>query len=87
MTHHNGLGQPGILSYGSQSTFILPNPAYTKGSKLAQFIYMGDRWQPDTPNFGVYVWLPMFIDPKNAARISVPWQPYWRYDNATSPFV
>ena len=88
VTSSNSLGQPGILAYGSQSTFVLPNPAYAgPGSKLPQFIYMADRWQPDTANFGLYVWLPLFIDPKNPARISVPWQPYWRLDNVTSPFM
>ena len=84
-------GQPGILAYGSQSTYILPNPAYdastAAGSKLPQFIYFGDRWQPDTPNFGLYVWLPLFIDPANPARASVPWEQYWRLDNVTSPFL
>ena len=80
-------GQPGVLSYGSQSTYILPNPAYTPHSTLAEFIYLADEWQPDTPNFGLYVWLPLFVDPNNSARIRVPWHDTWRLDTATSPFL
>ena len=79
-------GQPGLSSYGSQSTFILPNPAWQLGSKLPQFVYIADRWQPNTPNFGLYVWLPLFVDPRNPARVSVVWNDEWQLDNVTSPF-
>jgi hypothetical protein len=37
-------GQPGTWAYDSQSTYILANPKYSKGSKRAPFIYCGDRW-------------------------------------------
>ena len=78
-------GQPGEWAFGSQSTYILPNPAYTAGSKLAPFVYFGDRWAPSTAFFGLYVWLPLFID-KTGTKMSVVWHDYWRLDNATSPF-
>lgn len=77
-------GQPGILSYGSQSTYILPNPKFTPGSKRAAFIYMADRWQPNTPNFGLYVWLPLFVDEQDG-RVTVPWLDAWTLENATAP--
>ena len=77
-------GQPGILSYGSQSTYILPNPKFTPGSRLAAFIYMADQWQPNTPTFGLYVWLPLFVDEQNG-RVSVPWLDAWTLENATTP--
>jgi len=80
-------GEPGIFSYGSQSTFILPNPAWRVGSRLSQFIYMSDRWEPSTPNFGLYVWLPLFVDENDPSRVAVPWQNSWRLDDATSPFA
>jgi hypothetical protein len=48
---------------------------------------MADRWQPSTPNFGLYVWLPLFIDPDDARRVSVQWHDYWRLDNISSPFI
>ena len=80
--------QPGLWAFGSQSTYVLPNPAYTRGSALAPFIYMADRWTPnDATAFGTYVWLPLFIDPRNASRVRVTWHEAWRLDNATSPFL
>ncbi len=79
--------QPGVWAYESQSTFVLPNPLYTAGSRLAPFVYMADRWTPsDNASFGTYVWLPLFIDPANASRVRVVWHESWRLDNATSPF-
>jgi hypothetical protein len=79
--------QPGIWAFGSQSTYILPNPKYSAGSRLAPFIYMADRWTPsDNVSFGTYVWLPLFIDPRNDSRVQVIWHDSWRLDNATSPF-
>lgn len=83
-------GQPGIFSFGSQSTYILPNPAYRRSgpnARLAQFIYMADRWAPSTSTFGTYVWLPLFIDPANGSRVRVVWHNAWTLENATSPFV
>jgi len=79
--------QPGQWAFGSQSTYILANPAYKEGSDLAPFIYMADRWQPNDEFFGTYVWLPLFIDPKNTSRVRVSWHSSWRLDNATSPFA
>lgn len=79
--------QPGVWAFGSQSTYILPNPNYKDGGKLAPFIYMADRWEPSTQAFGTYVWLPLFIDPKNASRVKVEWHEAWTLDNATSPFL
>jgi len=79
--------RPGVWAFGSQSTFILANPLYRKGSALAPFVYMADRWTPkNNVSFGTYVWLPLFIDPQNASRVRVLWRASWRLDNATSPF-
>ena len=82
-------GQPGILSFGSQSTYILPNPTYTLGSGRPQFIYMADRWHGppwDIPR-STYVWLPLFVDPRDPTRVRVVWYDHWRLDNVTSPFA
>ena len=76
-----------MWAFDSQSTYILPNPLYRKGSRLAQFIYVADRWRPGDESFGTYVWLPLFIDPANSSRVRVVWCDAWRLDNATSPFV
>ena len=77
-------GQPGIWAFGSQSTYILPNPAFKEGSRLAQFVYIADRWTPsDKTSFGTYVWLPLFVE---KGRVRVVWHAAWRLDNVTSPF-
>ena len=76
--------QPGIWAFGSQSTYILPNPAFKEGSRLAQFVYIADRWTPsDNTSFGTYVWLPLFVE---KGRVRVVWHDAWRLDNVTSPF-
>lgn len=80
-------GQPGAWAFGSQSTYILPNPAFVPGSARAQFVYMADRWAPNTEAFGTYVWLPLFIDPRNGSRVSVVWHDEWTLDGAASPYV
>ena len=80
-------GQPGEWAYGSQSTFVLPNPAWREGTGLPQFVYLADRWQPRTPDFGIYVWLPLFVHPTDPARVSVVWHDAWRLDNVSSPFA
>lgn len=77
--------QPGQWAYGSQSTYILPNPEYKPNSSLPQFIYMADRWAPNDPSFGTYVWLPLFIDPNDELTVQVPWYDAWRLDNVTAP--
>jgi hypothetical protein len=41
-------------TFSSQSTYVLP----VKGKKDA-FIFIGDRWQPDNPIDGSYIWLPI----------------------------
>lgn len=82
--------QPGRWAFDSQSTYVLPNPAYTAGSRLPQFVFMADRWSY-SPEHGTsratYVWLPLFIDPKNPRKVTVVWYDEWRLDNVTSPFV
>ena len=82
--------QPGEWAFGSQSTYIFPNPAYTAGSALPQFIYMGDRWNYSSAHGtsrATYVWLPLFVDELDPSKVQVVWYDSWRLDNVTSPFV
>ena len=78
--------QPGKWAFDSQSTFILPNPQYRPGSGRAQFVYLGDRWDTQHVDFGRYVWLPLFVDPRNSSRVRVTWHDEWRLDESLSPF-
>ena len=77
--------EPGAWAYNSQSTFILRNPHYTKGSKIAPFIYMGDRWNYSNAlgtSTATYVWLPLFVHPVGGARcVRVVWRAEWRLDD------
>lgn len=50
-------GEDADLTFHSQSTYILP----IQGKKDA-FIYMGDRWRPNNPIDGRYVWLPILFE-------------------------
>lgn len=50
-------GNDANTTFKSQSTYILPVP----GKKNA-YIYMGDRWKPNDPLTGSYVWLPIQFD-------------------------
>ena len=89
--------QPGAWAYDSQSTYILPNPAYTAKqatqvqhrrddavNKVAPFIYMGDRWNY-TNTFGTsqatYIWLPLYIDPAHPQVVKVVWSDGWALDD------
>ena len=68
---------------------ILPNPQFTKGSKMAPFIYMGDRWNYTNAagtSTATYVWLPLFVHPTHQ-QVQVVWQAEWRLDDqALYPF-
>lgn len=48
------IGDDANLTFHSQSTYILP----VQGKKDA-FIYLGDRWTPQNPIDGRYIWLPI----------------------------
>ena len=47
-------GEEAELTFRSQGTFILP----VQGKKDA-FIFLADRWKPENPIDGRYVWLPI----------------------------
>ncbi|RVT79751.1 beta-glucanase [Flavobacterium sufflavum] len=51
------VGKDAALTFHSQSTYVLP----VQGKK-GQFIFMADRWKPDNPIDGTYVWLPIQFD-------------------------
>ena len=78
--------QPGAWAFDSQSTYIVANPKFKKGSRLAPFVYLGDRW--DCSNtFGTstatYVWLPLYVDPRNPRSVMVVWADEWKLDDDT----
>lgn len=68
------LGNPAVgenseITFDSQSTFALP----VQGKEDA-FILMADRWNPENPIDGRYIWLPInFVDRK----IQIKWMDEW----------
>lgn len=72
-------------TFRSQSTYILPNPSYKTDSSLPPFIYVADRWQQDTTNFGTYVWLPLYI--RQNGQVVVNNASWWQYQSSTASEV
>jgi hypothetical protein len=62
-------GPDSLTTFKSQGTYILP-----VAGKKDVFIFMGDRWNPENPVDGRYVWLPVkFIDD----RLILRWENKW----------
>ena len=82
---------PCAWAFDSQSTYILPNPHYTAGSKRPSHIYMADRWNYSTAlgtSTATYIWLPLFVRPAAHASadpamnpVRVLWRDEWRLDD------
>lgn len=63
------VGEDADLTFHSQSTFVLP----VNGKENA-FIFMADRWRPENPIDGRYIWLP--IEMKEGRPI-IRWMDRW----------
>lgn len=66
------VGETSDKTFYSQSTYILP----VQGKKNA-FIYMGDRWTPDNPIDGRYIWLPIQFEEN---KFKIKWVDRWDLD-------
>ena len=63
------IGSDSSTTFNSQSTYILP----VQGKNDA-FIFMADRWTPENPIDGRYIWLPIhFVNDK----IELKWMDKW----------
>ncbi|MGK9369947.1 glycoside hydrolase family 43 protein [Melioribacter sp. Ez-97] len=66
------IGKESEITFNSQSAFVLP-----VRNKKDAFIFMADRWKPENPIDGRYVWLPIeFIDD----GIRIQWSDEWSLD-------
>ncbi len=63
------VGPDSVTTFHSQSTFIFP----VQGKKDS-FIYMGDRWTPENPIDGGYIWLPVELKDN---RFEIRWMDRW----------
>lgn len=67
------IGEDRDLTFHSQSTYILP----VQGKDDA-FIFMADRWRPENPIDGRYIWLPIQFDDKGFPVLE--WMDSWSMD-------
>lgn len=63
-------GPKADVTFEGQSTYILPVPG-----KPGAFIFMADRWKPDNPINGRYLWLPIRFD--DEGNPSLEWINEW----------
>jgi hypothetical protein len=63
------VGEDAELTFHSQSTFVLPIQ-----EKEDAYIFMADRWRPDNPINGRYVWLPIAFDGEKPV---ISWKDEW----------
>jgi hypothetical protein len=66
----------GTKTFNSQTTFVLP----VVGSQAATFMFMGDRWKPDSLGTSPYIWLPLTV---NGTSVSLAWHDHWFIDTVT----
>jgi hypothetical protein len=62
-------GKGADLTFGAQSTYILP-----LAGKPGAFIFMADRWHPNNPIDGRYVWLPITLGEDS---FTISWRDIW----------
>lgn len=65
------VGPEAETTFRTQNTCILPAP----GKPPGHFIYMGDRWKPDTLADSRYVWLPFEM---KGNRMTLEWTDSWK---------
>jgi hypothetical protein len=63
-------GPGGDITFGSQSTFVLPAPG-----RPGQFVYMGDRWNRYNLADARYVWLPFTMN--DDGTFELRWRDSW----------
>ena len=77
-------GPKADLTFGAQSTFILPvgqasspnGRSDAQESRNVQYIFMADIWRPRHPSDARYVWLPIaFEDGRPVVRWQEEWSP------------
>jgi hypothetical protein len=71
-----GFAPAGSRTFNSQTTFVLP----VAGSEATTFMFMGDRWLPDSLGTSPYIWLPLAVQ---GTTVSLAWHDRWFIDTAT----
>jgi hypothetical protein len=63
------VGPEADLTFGAQSTYVLP-----VAGKTDAFLFLADRWNPENPIEGRYVWLPIEF---TRNRFQIQWHDVW----------
>jgi hypothetical protein len=62
-------GPEADLTFGAQSTYVLPI-----AGRHDAFVFLADRWKPENPIEGRYVWLPIEFTEN---RFHIQWRDVW----------
>jgi hypothetical protein len=71
-----GFAPAGSKTFQSQTAFVLP----VTGSQGTTFMFMGDRWRPDSLGTSPYIWLPLTV---KGTTVSLAWHDRWSIDTET----
>ena len=75
-------------TWAAQSTFVLPNPekkdANANDDALADFVWMGDAWLVDEYFFGLYTWLPLYVNTTGNGSARLEWRTSWALGDGRS---
>ncbi len=63
------MGKGALLTFNSQSSYVVPIDG-----KKEKFIFTADRWEPNNPIDGTYVWLPISFEEE---RPVIRWLDQW----------
>jgi hypothetical protein len=71
-----GFAPAGSKTFNSQTTFVLP----VVGSQGTTYMFLGDRWKPDSLGTSTYIWLPLKV---SGTSVSLAWYDRWYIDTVT----
>lgn len=63
------IGENATKTYNGQGTYAVQAPG-------GQWIFMADRWNPESLKDSRYLWLPMSVD---GEKVTIEWKPSWSY--------
>jgi hypothetical protein len=66
----------GSRTFNSQTTYVLT----VAGSQATTYMFMGDRWKPDSLGTSPYIWLPLTV---KGTTVSLTWHARWFIDTTT----
>lgn len=66
------VGKDSLTTFHSQGTYILKIPGMNDA-----YIFMADRWTPENPVDGTYIWLPVLNED---GRVILEWKEKWTLD-------